>query len=164
MQTDLINSNQQAILQQVKDCIAKASLYFNQTFTLPDVSFKQGGKIAGSARLQSNSLRFNPVLLADNVATFLSDVVPHEVSHLLTYQLYGRVKPHGREWQSIMIKVFNCRPSAYHKMDVSKVDGKKFSYKCLCGPVELSIRRHNKVIKNKQQYRCLKCKTQLKAA
>lgn len=155
------NSTKQAVLQQVKDCIAKASVYFNRSFTMPAVSFNQRGKIAGTARLQLNELRFNPVLMADNFETFVTEVVPHEVSHLITYQLYGKVRPHGKEWQKVMSEVFNCRPSTYHQMDVTKVAGEKFTYQCQCGPIQLSIRRHNKVLRNRQQYRCLKCGTQL---
>jgi SprT protein len=154
----------QDIRQRVQHCINVANGYFNRSFTMPEVKFNQRGKIAGSARLQKNELRFNPVLMKDNLELFLSDVVPHEVCHLLTFTLYGRVKPHGKEWQQLMHDVYQCKPQTYHMMDVSKVAGQKFTYLCDCGPILLSIRRHNKVVRKVLQYRCVKCGTQLTAA
>ncbi|WP_340677114.1 SprT family zinc-dependent metalloprotease [Paraglaciecola sp.] len=164
MQQGSLNLTMQDIRQRVQHCINVASVYFNHSFTMPEVKFNQRGKIAGSARLQKNELRFNPVLMKDNLELFLSDVVPHEVCHLLAFTLYGRVKPHGREWQQLMREVFGRKPQTYHMMDVSKVAGQKFTYLCACGPIQLSIRRHNKVVRKVQQYRCLKCGSQLIAA
>ncbi|WP_299077530.1 SprT family zinc-dependent metalloprotease [uncultured Paraglaciecola sp.] len=152
---------QQLVIDKVACCIARASRYFKQDFDVPEISFNQRGKIAGCARLQTNELRFNPVLLADNTSVFLEEVVPHEVCHLLAFQIYGKVKPHGKEWQALMIELFQLEPKTYHKMDVHKVAGEMFRYQCQCGPVDLSLRRHNKVIKGKQQYICRQCKTTL---
>jgi SprT protein len=128
---------------------------------MPSVHFNQRGKIAGCARLQKNELRFNPTLLKDNISLFLDEVVPHEVCHIVAFILYGRVRPHGKEWQSLMIDLFGLQPRTYHKMDVTKVQGKQFEYKCECGPIELSIRRHNKVVRGQQKYICRKCRVSL---
>ncbi|MGO4892468.1 SprT family zinc-dependent metalloprotease [Flavobacterium sp. W21_SRS_FM6] len=155
---------QQQITQRVEECMELACKGLQRQFAMPTIKFNQRGKIAGSARLHLNELRFNPVLLMDNVEHFLSDVVPHEICHLISFQLFGRVRPHGKEWQALMVELYGIKPHPYHAMDVSKVTGKKFSYRCSCGPVELSIRRHNKVVRKQQQYRCLKCGTQLVAA
>jgi SprT protein len=108
-------------------------------------------------------LRFNPVLLNDNVSAFLEQVVPHEVCHLLVYRLFGKVRPHGKEWQNLMRELFDVQGQTYHQMDVTKVKGKSFHYQCKCGPIELSIRRHNKVLKGKQIYVCRKCRNPLTA-
>jgi SprT protein len=154
-------SYQQQINQRVEQCFAHASEYFQRSFEFPNIHFNQRGKIAGCARLQKNELRFNPVLLNDNLPLFLDEVVPHEVCHLLTYSLYGRVRPHGKEWQALMIELFGLSPHTYHKMDVTKVAGKHFDYQCQCGPITLSIRRHNKVLRGQQQYICRKCRSTL---
>jgi len=87
--------------------------------------------------------------------------VPHEVCHLLVYRLFGKVRPHGKEWQSLMLDLFEMEGQTYHQMDVSKVQGKSFNYHCECGPMALSIRRHNKVVKGKQVYICKKCRSPL---
>jgi SprT protein len=153
--------SQKLVIQKVAQCISHASASFEHNFTLPKISFNQRGKIAGCARLQINELRFNPVLLSDNLDAFLEEVVPHEVCHLLAYKLFGKVRPHGKEWQSLMQKLFNLKGQTYHQMDVTKVKGKSFNYQCECGPIELGIRRHNKVVKGEQTYICRKCKTPL---
>tara|TARA_R110002153_G_scaffold5044_2_gene23497 strand:- start:3644 stop:4177 length:534 start_codon:yes stop_codon:yes gene_type:complete len=152
---------QQLVIQKVEQCISHASSDLKQNFSLPKISFNQRGKIAGCARLQINELRFNPVLLTDNVEAFLEEVVPHEVCHLLAYKLFGKVRPHGKEWQSLMLKLFNLKGQTYHQMDVTKVKGKSFNYQCKCGPIELGIRRHNKVVKGEQTYICRRCRSPL---
>jgi len=159
-----IDSAKQQISQHVAVCINQASSYFSRVFPMPDINFKQRGKIAASAQLQKNTLRFNPVLMMDNLPRFLNEVVAHEVSHLLAFQLYGRVRPHGKEWQALMLEVFGVNPKTYHNMDVSKVVGRQLPYLCACGVVHLSIRRHNKVVRKIQRYRCLKCGEILQAA
>lgn len=156
-------TSQQLVIQKVEQCINHACCYFEQNFRLPKISFNQRGKIAGCARLQLNELRFNPVLLADNVDAFLQEVVPHEVCHLLAYTLFGKVRPHGKEWQSLMRELFDLKGQTYHQMDVTKVKGQSFSYQCACGPIELSIRRHNKVVRGKQTYICRNCRRPLTA-
>ncbi|MFT4993231.1 MAG: SprT protein [Paraglaciecola sp.] len=155
---------QTQIVLRVKECLAQASQRLQRNFPLPHVTFNQRGKIAGCARLQANELRFNRILLNDNYQLFMDEVVPHEVCHLITYQLYGRVKPHGAQWQRLMAVLFDLKGATRHAMDVSKVQGKSFEYMCQCGPVTLTIRRHNKVLANKQRYICRRCKQILVAA
>jgi SprT protein len=155
---------QAQIVQQVKDCLELASQHLQRDFPLPQVKFNQRGKIAGCARLQANELRFNPILLQDNLQIFIDEVVPHEVCHLVAYQIYGRVRPHGVQWQKLMAELFDLQAAPRHTMDVTKVRGKSFDYMCKCGPLTLSIRRHNKVLGNKQSYICRRCKQVLVAA
>lgn len=163
MQGILSSNSQQLVIQKVEQCIEHASSYLGMNFKLPQIRFNQRGKIAGCARLQINELRFNPVLLNDNVDAFLKEVVPHEVCHLLAYSLFGKVRPHGKEWQGLMFDLFRLKGQTYHQMDVSKVKGKSFNYLCKCGPIELGIRRHNKIVKGQQTYICRKCRSPLKA-
>lgn len=152
---------QQLAKQRVKDCFIRACDYLKQHFILPNISFNQRGKIAGSARLQINEIRLNPHLLEDNFDEFINEVIPHEVCHLIAFQLFGKVRPHGKEWQSLMKALYDLKGTPYHNMNVDKVSGKMFEYKCLCGPTKLSIRRHNKVVKGRQQYCCRHCNSVL---
>lgn len=144
------------------ECYQIARSELGKSFPLPELVFNQRGKIAGAAHLQANKIRLNPTLLTDNLAHFLSDVIPHEVCHLLVFQIFGRVKPHGKEWQTMMVDLFGLVPNVHHKLDVSKVKGKEFEYFCECGPIKLSIRRHNKIVRNQQQYICRRCGSNLK--
>lgn len=160
---DLLSIHQhQLVIDKVELCFKHASTQLNKPFKTPKINFNQRGKVAGSARLNSHELRFNPILLSDNLQHFLDDVVPHEVCHLLAFLLYGKVKPHGIEWKTLMQQLFNLPGQAYHKMDVTKVAGRTFEYFCICGPIELTVRRHYKVLRGQQHYVCRRCHTKLK--
>lgn len=147
--------------ERVLQCYLIAESQLQHSFIRPEINFKLRGKSAGTAHLHQNLLRFNATLLAENQDAFFNEVIPHEICHLLAHQMYGRVKPHGREWQALMIRVFTLSPSTTHSMDTQSVAGKHFSYQCDCGPVNLSIRRHNKVVRGETQYRCRRCKKEL---
>ncbi|MGS0680468.1 SprT family zinc-dependent metalloprotease [Shewanella sp. 125m-7] len=148
---------QQHIAQQVEHCYQIAENTLSKRFPRPVISFALRGKSAGTAHLQLNKLRFNAKLLNDNQQAFLDDVVPHEICHLLAFQLYGRVKPHGLEWQYLMQHLYGRTPRTTHSFDTTAVEGKTYEYHCLCGPIKLSIRRHNKVLRGQTHYRCRKC-------
>ncbi|ENO8811231.1 SprT family zinc-dependent metalloprotease [Photobacterium damselae] len=154
---------QQQIIAQVTHCIQHANTRLQKHFSIPKVTFTQRGKIAGSARLQSWEVRFNPVLLQENPDAFIKHVVPHEIAHLIVFKLFGRVKPHGREWQLIMTQVFNIPAQTTHSFDVSSVQGQIYLYDCQCQEHQLSIRRHNKIQRQQAVYHCRSCKQPLKA-
>nr|WP_267904243.1 SprT family zinc-dependent metalloprotease [Vibrio sp. S11_S32] len=151
----------QQINQTVQHCMHKAEQVLDEKFDPPSVHYNVRGKVAGKAYLQSWEIRLNPTLLLENQSAFLHQVIPHEIAHLLTYHQFGRVRPHGKEWQAIMLKVFQLNPDTRHQFDVSSVQGRTFSYQCQCRQYDLSIRRHNKVMRNQAQYHCLECKQQL---
>ncbi|GLS83093.1 SprT family zinc-dependent metalloprotease [Paraferrimonas haliotis] len=157
--TDL-TPQQALLLERVEACYRQLDSHYKTQFTRPQVSFKLRGRSAGTAHLSENRLRFNPKLMQDNLEAFLTDVVPHEVAHLICFQRHGRVRPHGKEWQQIMRHVFQCEPKTTHNFDVSKVSGPEFTYQCQCGPVQLTLRRHNKVLRG-AQYLCRRCHQQL---
>lgn len=145
----------------VEQAIKLANKSLNKRFSTPKVTFNQRGKIAGSAHLQKWELRFNPILLAENPQAFLQQVVPHELAHLIVFKLFGRVRPHGREWQTIMRTIFNVEPQTTHNFDISSVQSASFIYYCDCSEYPLTIRRHNKVLRGQASYHCRKCKQRL---
>jgi len=106
--------------------------------------------------LQQNRINFHPLLFSANQTAFIEDVIPHEVSHLLTWQLFGKVKPHGQEWQAIMLDVFKRPPHTTHNFAIHDVAGEQFKYVCGCRSHMLTIRRHNKVLRG-TEYQCRKC-------
>jgi len=154
----MLNSqDKKALLEKGEDCFILAECFFDRPFQRPDYLFNQLGKSAGSAHLQSNIIKFNATLFKHNKEEFINQVVAHEVAHLIVYQHYGKVRPHGREWQHVMRNVFNCPAITTHSLDVSEVIGRQFSYLCLCRTHQLTIRRHNKVLKG-VKYLCTRCK------
>ena len=149
-----------ALAVKGEDCFILAECFFDRHFTRPAYLFNQRGRSAGSAHLQKNLIKFNPVLYQQNKAIFIEHVVAHEIAHLITYQLFGRVKPHGKEWQNIMRQVFKLPANTTHQLDITDVQGKLFTYRCLCSEYQLTIRRHNNIRKG-TIYQCRKCKSPL---
>lgn len=147
--------------QALQAYIDQASKHFLHQFRQPQLSYKLRGKCAGKAYLTRWEIRLNPVLFAENPQAFLNEVLPHEIAHLLTYQLFGKVKPHGVEWRSLMREVFHLQPKTTHSFDVSTVQGTGYAYLCQCQTHYLTIRRHNKVLKGSANYRCTRCQQEL---
>lgn len=154
---------EQEVLAKIEYCYQRAEVQLQRTFPRPTIRFNQRGKTAGSARLQVNELRFNKVLLLENQQHFIFQTVPHEVAHLIVYHLYGRTKPHGREWQYIMTEIFELAAKTTHQYDISSVKGKTFIYACQCREHQLTVYRHNKIGRNKAEYLCRYCKQALVA-
>lgn len=128
----------------------------------PQIILNQRGKIAGAAILQQNIIKLQPKLFGQNKAYFVSDVIPHELAHLLVYQHFGRVKPHGKEWQFMMEGVLGVKAKVTHQLDVSEIGISTFDYQCKCDVIQLSAIRHNRVLKGKQNYICKKCRQTLR--
>ncbi|GEA52430.1 protein SprT [Vibrio inusitatus NBRC 102082] len=149
--------NQYQLSKKTALLIDVASKHFQRSFPMPKVEVDMRGKAAGKALLQLNIIKLNKVLFSENQQKFIDEVLPHELAHLITYQVFGRVKPHGKEWQYVMVKVFSIKPERTHTMDVSSVQGKTFEYQCACRNYPLSIRRHNKVLRKENQYTCRSC-------
>lgn len=150
---------QAAVLQRY----AQAEQYYLKSFPRPEIRTDLRGRSAGMAVLQANCLRFNRVLLQENEASFLQEVVPHEVAHLLAWKLHGRnIRPHGPEWQQIMQQVFGLEPRRTHVFDVRRSARQDYVYTCACPGREhpLTLRRHNK-IRQGQAYICVRCSARL---
>ena len=151
------------LLAAVEKCYCTAEQHLSRHFPRPEVLFNQRGKIAGCALLQKNTLKFHPQIYEQNREHFLENVVPHEITHLLVWQLFGKTAPHGRQWQHIMLSVFNLPPTRTHQYNVDDIGIKHITYRCDCGDIKLTMRRHNNVLKG-TIYRCKTCRQNLMIA
>lgn len=149
------------VQRRLKQDLATAEQFFQRMFPIPEICYNVRGLKAGLAYLQQNQIRLNPILLQENGRDFIDQVVPHELAHLLVYQLFGRVQPHGKEWRMVMEQVFHQPAETYHCFDVSQVQGRTFSYRCACQTHALSVRRHNAVWREQRVYLCRRCKQPL---
>lgn len=144
--------------------LQQAQQALQQSWPRPKLSYTQRGKAAGTAHLQRWEIRLNPVLLVENQALFLHEVIAHELAHLLVFARHGRVAPHGKAWQAMMRQVFGLSPRVTYQLDISSLQGPLFAYRCACQEHRLSLRRHNKVQRGQSRYLCRHCGQPLTAA
>lgn len=170
----------QIATQRVYTCLAKAEAFYQCTFPVGDVLFNLRGRAAGQVRFPINSkksslpeVRFNPVLLKNYGEEFITEVVPHECAHLVVYRLFQlkkykskmKPKPHGSEWKFVMQELYGVKPRVTHTFDVKGATIKRFPYSCACeGKThQLTVIRHNKVLKQASNYLCKSCGEKLNA-
>jgi predicted SprT family Zn-dependent metalloprotease len=109
---------------QLTQCVIKWVLFgrtlyprrFNRA--IPTIEFTLKGTVAGTACHTTNTLNFNIQLAAENLDTFLNQIVPHEVAHLIADGLGSR--GHDRIWKVIMRK-FGVEPTVCHVMNTDSV-------------------------------------------
>lgn len=156
------------IQQRITALYEVARQRFGRTFVKPYVRMDLRGTTAGQAWPSKNMLRFNAMLYAQNSEHFLHHTVAHEVAHLLAYELFGRgIKPHGKEWQGIMERVFKVPAERCHQYDTQKSrTTRQWDYQCGCQGkiIKLSAVRHNRMIRGTTVYRCVRCNEPLKLA
>jgi len=159
--TMLTEEDKKALKLQGEYYFIEAECFFDRAFKRPEYLFNQRGRAAGTAYLQRNLIKINPTLFSNNREEFLQQVIAHEVAHLIVFQHYGKVRPHGKEWQHVMNNAFKLPASTTHHFDIKEVVGKQFSYYCACTTHQLSIIRHNKILRG-ESYLCRHCKTTLR--
>lgn len=148
---------QQAVMHALRTKLQLANQQLKRSYPEPELIYQQRGTAAGTAWLEKWEIRLNPVLLLENQQAFVDEVVPHELAHLLVWKHFGRVAPHGKEWQWMMEHVLGVPARRTHQFAVSSVRNNTFSYRCRCQLHQLTIRRHNRVLRGEAQYRCVHC-------
>ena len=147
------------VLACLRTHLTQANNILNTNYKEPKVSYKPKGSVAGCAFLTRCEIQLNSIMLNENGEKFINEVVPHELAHLITFQKFGKVKPHGQEWQYIMSEIMKKEPKVTHNFNIKR---NEYVYICNCQEHYLSPIRHNKIRKNKTSYQCRKCGTILK--
>ncbi|MBZ7663995.1 SprT family zinc-dependent metalloprotease [Klebsiella pasteurii] len=148
---------QQAVMRSLRENLAKANLKLGRLYPEPVLVYQQRGTSAGTAWLEKNEIRLNPVLLLENQQAFIDEVVPHELAHLLVWKHFGRVAPHGKEWKWMMESVLGVPALRTHRFELDSVRKNTFPYRCQCQQHQLTVRRHNRVMRGEATYRCVRC-------
>ena len=148
---------QQTVMRSLRSYLQRANQFLHTEYTEPRVVYQQRGTAAGTAWLAQNEIRLNPVLLLENQTAFIDEVIPHELAHLLVWKQFGRAAPHGKEWKWMMATVLGVSPRRTHQFEISSVRAKTFPYRCACQQHQLTVRRHNRVLRKEAEYRCIHC-------
>ena len=148
---------QQAVMRSLREKLQLANQRLERYYPEPKLVYQQRGTAAGTAWLQHWEIRLNPVLLMENQQAFIDEVVPHELAHLLVWKYYGRVAPHGKEWKWMMESVLGVPAERTHKFETASVSSRSFPYRCGCRQHQLTVRRHNRVVRGESEYRCVEC-------
>ena len=152
--------------QKIRDCVQKLMLRrimnLDVLFVMPEIRYTVKGVVAGFAFCHSNMINFNWQLLKNNADEFIEQTVPHELAHILVFELFaGKRKPHGMEWRGIM-RGMGAIPKRTHNYEVAKCYTilRNFVYACKCQEYNFTIIRHRRAEKG-TKYSCRKCHTVL---
>ena len=131
---------------------------FHPELPRPRVWLDLRGKCAGQAHYGRGGLRFNAVLYRENRHAYLVEVVPHEMAHWLVHHLSDghRARPHGREWRTVMQRLFGLEPRVTHAFDTGRASPAPFRYVCHCREHAFTARRHS-LASGGRGYRCRHC-------
>jgi SprT protein len=167
---------QDRIEKELARLVSVARFMYGRDFKMPKVLYNVKGTVAGYANVASNTVRFNPVLLNENVDAFIARTVPHEFAHIVDYVLnpgnFSRYRKkrsvHGPSWKSIM-RDFGCDPSRCHSYDVSNAKQKRtaeYVWTCShCGnKMTLGPKRHHKMASGSAMYWPISCRSHLHTA
>ena len=83
---------QQAVMRSLREHLATANLKLERRYAEPTLVYQQRGTSAGTAWLEKNEIRLNPVLLLENQQAFIDEVVPHELAHLLVWKHFAAAR------------------------------------------------------------------------
>ena len=108
----------------------------------PSISFDLKGGTAGIA-MSGRHIRLNKTLLETHYKEMVEETIPHEVAHIVDWQIFKSVDDHGFTWRQIMAH-FDKSPDVCHTMQNYK--DWPYVYQCTdCNEKSAySKRRHNK--------------------
>ena len=161
-----MTENQTQSINLIRSYIEKAEKIYKKNFSMPKVKWNLRGTTAGKASLSRWEIHLHPVLVESEGEKYINRTPGHEVAHLITFSVYGRVKPHGREWKSVML-ILGLDPKRCHNYDVSEVrqDRSKlsrcFEYSCNCRTHHMTQIRHRRSLMG-AKYKCCHCNSILK--
>jgi SprT protein len=162
------SSVQRDVEVRIQEGINKASEHFGRKFKFPTLSYDVKGKTAGYATYQKNHIRLNAQLLMENKEKFIARTVPHELGHLITWEVYKddpsfrsykRIAHHGSHWKRVCRIIGMDDVTRTHSYDVSKSTARKnkqYVWQCNnCGDLmSVSKSKHTKMQSGHYHHKC----------
>lgn len=103
----------------------RVNIEFNHRFT------RKMGQAKGNNRLGLYTVRLSVPLFMRATEEDRENTIIHEVAHIITFILYPKATPHGREWQMVHRKL-GKEPSRCHTIDRTGLSRKVATVKCKC--------------------------------
>jgi SprT protein len=160
--------DEDALTEATRQWLEKAKTIYNRDFIMPKLDFSLIGRTAGEAHYHQWKIRYNIPLYNRHPSEFLARTVPHELAHLITWNLYGTViarRPHGSYWKMVMHKL-GVDAKRCHSFDTNglvrqrKKAERPFTYKCHCRTFHLTNILHSRILAGQKRW-CRACKTTL---
>lgn len=125
-------TQQEQVAAQIEAAFVKAEQVYGRKFDRCKVSLdiKSGSSKAGEARvLPFRQIRINRGLLNQNPSHVLGVTCPHEVAHIVAFDLYGKEGwGHGPRWKSVMTSI-GLKPDRCHTLVTRSITNKPV-YEC----------------------------------
>lgn len=164
------------IADKVEACFVKAEAHYKRKLRRQSsISYDLKGGTAGTANPRTLALKFNPALALRDWNEILNGTVPHEVAHLIDYEInnkleqdmlaraaaiqsmhmFGRRRKmpkrdvHGPSWKSVM-RVLGANPERCHHIDATGIVRRKgrHDYQCSCGEkIVIGAKHHNAILR-----------------
>jgi predicted SprT family Zn-dependent metalloprotease len=116
-------NNEALVRQKAEEVMQKARTIYGVNLTDVTIQFNiKGHRVAGQARVRKGRmyLRFHPKAVSDHLQDTLDNTVPHEVAHLVCYEL-GWGFNHGLFWRNADIAL-GGNGKRCHDMDLGRPD------------------------------------------
>lgn len=162
---------EQRLMEATKDCLIKARpwlLGLGRKIPTVEIRCDLKGRTAGKVSWRSGTptlIRYNLTMAKGQETDFIRETVPHEVAHILCHLLHPKARPHGLEWQAIMVRLGVADPKRCHTFDTQKTQIKqqrRWRYSCGCREYQLSTTRHFRILRGESHYHCNACKAALR--
>lgn len=162
------------IEEKVLDLLILANGKFGKDFPFPKMNYALTGRCAGRARTPRENLtihhprtelgmiKINMEIFKNNMNSYLDRTVRHELAHLIDTYLYGRTKPHGRNWKTVMHTLGDRNPTVCHTYNMDNVEVRRlknrYIYACDCMEHSITIIRHRRALDRIKTYVCRTCR------
>lgn len=149
------------VANKIEETVSKLEQQLGRSLIRPTkIEYDLKGHTAGEA-WGAHKIRLNLALLNDPRYhdRMINQTLPHEVAHCVVSQLHPLAKPHGYEWQVMMVRL-GLPPDRCHQYETQsarKRNTRKYFYNCDCESGHaVSITIHRRITQGRK-YKCREC-------